>query len=230
MRLRLRRECFATLARTGLAAVVLGGAVSAPMAQSVRMEDDHLQRVAAGYEPGALDRLRAWQALIATYPNAPEVRQQGATNDFFNTIPWLSDEEVWGQSDYWASPVEMLGKNGGDCEDYSIGKFFTLKEMGVQEAKLLITYVRATTLNQAHMVLAFYPQPGAEPLILDNLDPVIRPASQRRDLVPVYSFNGTGLWRGIQQTRGTRAGSAKRLSGWRTMLRRLNSDLAARSG
>jgi predicted transglutaminase-like cysteine proteinase len=228
---RIRSTAPASSTAIAVLCVVAGTAIPVgTTAQSVSMTDAHLGRIAARYDDGALERLRAWQALIVKYPQATEPGKQQVTNDFFNQIPWLSDEELWGKRDYWASPTEMLGRNGGDCEDFSIGKFFTLKELGVAESKLLITYVRARTLNQAHMVLAYYPQPGAEPLILDNLDPKIRPASQRKDLVPVYSFNGTGLWMGIQQTRGNRAGSAKRIAGWRKMLRRFNLDLIDSNG
>ena len=87
------------------------------------------------------------------------------------------------------TPAEMSASNGGDCEDYAISKYFLLKELGVPVERLRITYVKAISINQPHMVLAYYPSPGAEPLILDNLEDGVRPASERKDLVPVYSFN-----------------------------------------
>jgi predicted transglutaminase-like cysteine proteinase len=83
----------------------------------------------------------------------------------------------------------MSASNGGDCEDYVIAKYFLLKELGIPVERLRITYVKAISINQAHMVLAYYPSPGADPLILDNLEDGVRPASERDDLVPVYSFN-----------------------------------------
>jgi len=63
-----------------------------------------------------------------------------------------------------------LASNGADCEDFSIAKYFALKELGVPIQRLRITYVKAVRLNQAHMVLAYYPEPDAVPLILDNLE------------------------------------------------------------
>ena len=200
-------------------------AASSANAQSMLLPDDVLKSVASAYGSGALDRLRQWQSMMVNDKPLPEGEKSVRTNDFFNRVPWVEDSRLWGEKDYWASPFEMLGRNGGDCEDFSIGKYFTMRELGVGDAKLLITYVRALKLRQAHMVLAYYPRPGAEPLILDNLDGRIRPASRRTDLLPVYSFNGRGLWRGIQQTRGARKGSAKRIAKWRQMLRRLHSDL-----
>jgi predicted transglutaminase-like cysteine proteinase len=110
-------------------------------------------------------------------------------NDQLNRIPWKTDQSHWGQADYWATPAESVASNGGDCEDYAIAKYYLLKELGVPLDRLRITYVKAMKLNEAHMVLAYYPRPDADPLILDNLDRRVSPASERPDLVPVYSFN-----------------------------------------
>jgi len=90
-------------------------------------------------------------------------------NSYFNRIPFLPDSTHWSAEDYWATPAETVASDGGDCEDYSIAKYFLLKEFGVPVERLRITYVKAVKLNQAHMVLAYYAAPGSEPLILDNL-------------------------------------------------------------
>ena len=66
-------------------------------------------------------------------------REKRSNQRFLNRLPWVEDAALWGQKDYWVSPFEMLGRNGGDCEDFSIGKYFTLRELGVGDAKLLIT-------------------------------------------------------------------------------------------
>ena len=122
-------------------------------------------------------------------------------NAFFDEhIQYATDDIVFKEKDYWATPLEMLSIGGGDCEDYSIAKYFTLKELGVDEDKLRITYVKAKELNQAHMVLTYFKTKRSVPLVLDNLITEIKPASQRNDLTPVYSFNGTGLW--LAKSRG----------------------------
>jgi predicted transglutaminase-like cysteine proteinase len=134
---------------------------------------------------------------------------------------------VWGEIDHWASPLELLGKGRGDCEDYVIGKYFGLLAVGVPVAKLRLVYVRATIGGPggevaAHMVLAYYAAPAAEPEILDNLIGDIRPASRRPDLDPVFSFNGEGLWQGT----GTQAAGdpASRLSRWREVLAKARAE------
>ncbi len=156
----------------------------------------------------AHQRLENWQRLHALAANAPVDRQLRLVNSFFNRVAFVSDIRHWGEEDYWATPVELLTTNGGDCEDFSIAKYLTLKSMGVPDDQLRIVYVKALELNQAHMVLAWYPEPDADPLILDNLINDIKPASQRTDLEPVYSFNGEGLW--LNRSGGAANESGKR--------------------
>ena len=58
----------------------------------------------------------------------------------------MSDEKLWGQSDYWASRMESIGQNAGDCEDYVIAKFFTLIDLGIPQEKLYFTYVKENVI------------------------------------------------------------------------------------
>src|SRR5690625_6260154 len=96
--------------------------------------------------------------------------------------------ELWGVGDYRARPLETLGVGAADCEDYVIGKYFSLIRLGVSPEKLRLVYVGAQVGGRsiAHMVLGYYPQPDAEPLILDNLSGVILPVSQWTDLQTEY--------------------------------------------
>jgi predicted transglutaminase-like cysteine proteinase len=116
-------------------------------------------------------------------------------NDFFNqNIVYASDMTVWGVEDYWATPMEFVGKGMGDCEDYAIAKYFALLQMGVPMKKLYISYVKSLKYNVAHMVLTYFETPKSMPLVLDNYETKILPADQRMDLIPVYSFNGESLF------------------------------------
>lgn len=170
-------------------------------------------------------RLKTWQNLHNMASNAPVDRQLRLVNSFFNRARFVTDMEHWGEEDYWATPVELLTTNGGDCEDFSIAKYLTLKSMGVPDEQLRIVYVKALELNQAHMVLAWYPEPDADPLILDNLINAIKPASQRPDLEPVYSFNGDGLWLNQSGGDNKRIGEAEKLSHWQDLNSRLMDSL-----
>ena len=84
-------------------------------------------------------------------------------------MQFINDQALWEKKDYWATPIETLSIGGGDCEDYAIAKYFTLKQLGVDESKLRLTYVKAIELNQAHMVLTYFENKRAVPLVLDNL-------------------------------------------------------------
>lgn len=172
----------------------------------------------------AIQRLNIWQRLVRDTQTAKAADSRSdqlaltRANGFFNQVPYVTDLRNWGSEDYWATPVEMLGTYGGDCEDYSIGKFLTLKAIGVPVDRLRITYVRATKIGETHMVLAYYPTPDAEPLILDNLVGEIKPASQRPDLDPVYSFNDEDLW----LPNGTsRKGGSTQVRLWKELLEKL---------
>ena len=155
---------------------------------------DLKNRVAQTYGEQAVHRLLALDDLIRNYQSKPVMLQLQAVNQFFNQLQFLSDSHHWSREDYWATPVELLGSNGGDCEDFAIAKYLTLRQLGIPDHQLRLSYVNALTINQAHMVLAYLPGPGEDPLVLDNLIDEIKAASQRRDLKPVYSFNDQGLW------------------------------------
>ena len=143
------------------------------------------------------------------------------TNDFYNQIPYYSDMEHWGVEDYWATPVELVASLGGDCEDYAIAKYMTLKELGVPVDRLRITYVRAINIGETHMVLAYYPTPDADPWILDNLIPEIKRGSARTDLVPVYSFNDDDLW---LPNGTTRKGGAPTVRLWKDVIEKMDRE------
>ncbi len=174
--------------------------------------------------------LRAWVALINNDRSRTDKARLEKVNAFFNRFVFVSDGIHWGRTDYWATPVEFIASGGGDCEDFAIAKYFTLRSLGVADSRLNITYVKALRQNMAHMVLAYYASRGAEPLILDNLIKQIKPASKRRDLLPIYSFNGSSMWIVRETGRGKRVGSSSgRLSMWRQMLRRMPQELKQRN-
>lgn len=184
-----------------------------------------VQWVRAQYGDQAVGRMQAWQQLMARQQSLSETEKLDQVNRFFNQLRYRSDLSIWGQSDYWATPLEALGRGEADCEDYSIAKYFTLREMGVAEERMRIMYVKALDLDQAHMVLAYYADEDAIPLLLDNLRGEIVPADQRGDLAPVYSFNGEGLWLAKQRGNGERLGSSSRLSLWQEMRARMSMQI-----
>lgn len=157
------------------------------------IEGKLLTRIEAEY--GLFAKNRAL-ALVKMMNEASSMEEQGKlekVNNFFNKTPYGLDKNVWGVSDYWATRFEFIGVDKGDCEDYVIAKYFTLLELGVDSEKLFFTYVKYKPRNIAHMVLSYYETPNSAPLILDNYNRKIFPASKRNDLIPIYSFSGEDL-------------------------------------
>lgn len=203
-----------------MAVLALGEAV-----QHKRLiSDDLMNQVNADFGQEAHERMGEWQALYQESLSLPEMEKLEQVNVFFNQLRFLSDQKHWGLEDYWASPVEMIGTNGGDCEDFVIAKYFTLRSLGVEVEKLRITYVKALRLNQAHMVLTYFPTPDAIPLVLDNLTSHIMSASKRRDLAPVYSFNGSGMWLERMKGRGVKMGDPNKLDLWTNLRLRMKKQ------
>lgn len=173
--------------------------------------------------------INAWQQLQQDCATLPVTQQLDRVNTFFNQrIRYVDDRLTWKQNDYWATPLETLGLGQGDCEDFSFAKYVTLHLIGIPVEKLRLTYVKAKIIttggvkNQAHMVLGYYPTPNSPPLILDNLNQQVLPASQRSDLYPIFSFNTEQLW--ISGKTTPAGDSSSRLSHWRDVLERMKSE------
>jgi predicted transglutaminase-like cysteine proteinase len=182
------------------------------------------------YGPNTVKTVRDWRAMVEEIKPLSDDAKLKRVNKFVNQrVRWVEDLDNWGKKDYWATPLETLARRTGDCEDFSILKFVSLLLGGVEMNKLRITYVKAQMGGPssksfiAHMVLAYYPTPSAEPVILDNMVDLIRPASRRPDLKPVFGFNSDGLWVGGAAAPSTKDPGAK-LSRWRDLLQRMAAD------
>jgi predicted transglutaminase-like cysteine proteinase len=207
--------------------VFAGLVIAAPVITETvfRFDKEFLKKAEEKCGKEAPARFTAWEELIHNDKSPSDREKLSKVNHFYNSrIRFVSDIELWGVQDYWATPIEFLCKNAGDCEDYAIAKFFTLKAMGVAEDKLNIAYVKALQYNIAHMVLTYYSEPGAEPLVLDNLIDSIEPASKRTDLMPVFSFNSAGLWTAKERGKGKLAGGSDRLKPWQGLLQKMSKN------
>jgi len=140
-------------------------------------------------------RYEAYNQKILELQDASTDEKLEKINQFFNTLPYLNDLDVWGVKDYWSSPLEFLGKAKGDCEDYVIAKYNSLKNLGVKVEKMFFTYARAAKFSKNHMVLSYFETPNSVPLVLDSINYKIFPADKRKDLTPLYNYNGTLLYK-----------------------------------
>ena len=158
-------------------------AALALVALSVQAVDpDRILKSAQKYGPTAVANAKALQQAMASVAGKDDAAKIKAVNDFYNQrLAYVEDIDNWGQVDYWASPLESLGKGAGDCEDYAIAKYFALLAAGVPRPNLRLAYMRVLMGGtgdtwRSHMVVAYLPAaaaPGDE-LILDNLLDEIR--------------------------------------------------------
>ncbi|KXI28997.1 transglutaminase-like cysteine peptidase [Paraglaciecola hydrolytica] len=183
-----------------------------------------LKKVQQIYGTQASQNVAKWNDLLLELAGQDIQEQLSKVNDFFNRQKFVDDIVHWNKEDYWATPIEFIASGGGDCEDFSIAKYFSMRALGVPASKLRLMYVKALEYNMAHMVLAYYEQPNVVPLVLDNINKNILPANQRGDLQPVYSFNGEGLWAAKEQGRGKQLQNGGNNSLWKDLTSRMNLE------
>lgn len=134
---------------------------------------------------------RDWLAMLHRLEGASLWRQVGEVNRFVNRMAYKADIDNYGQRDYWATPLEFLARSG-DCEDYAIAKYWSLRRLGVAADALRLVVVRDVVRDLPHAVLAVHVD-GAV-YILDNLSDAVREQSMVRQYVPYYSVNEVARW------------------------------------
>lgn len=191
--------------RAFLILLVCSQLVAAREANRFYVPENAAARYRETYGEQATKRLNGLLALMESLVNATEEQKVAEINRFFNQVTYATDRTVWNRDDYWASRLEFLGKGRGDCEDFAVAKYLTMVQVGVPEEKVFLTYVKAIGYpDAAHLVVTYYAAPGAVPLVLDNYKTTIEPATERPDLIPVYSFTADDLYLQKQQGLGKR--------------------------
>jgi predicted transglutaminase-like cysteine proteinase len=146
----------------------------------------------------------AWQAMIRNQAARPPLGQLDTINRFLNGWRYKEDTANYGRRDYWATPLEFFLRSG-DCEDYAIVKYVTLRQLGFAAEDLRVVVVRDVVRDLAHAVLAVYLD--GQVYILDNLTRAVLPQEEMAQYVPYYSINETTRWAHVTPAR-TLASSA----------------------
>ena len=152
-----------------------------------------LDRFQNGTKPceSATCTAKGWKEFIADLQGQDLTTKLKEVNRAFNTHRYILDINNWGEEDYWATPYQFLKKNG-DCEDYAISKYFTLKALGVPIEDMRVVALQDLNLNLGHAVLVVYV--GEQPMLLDNQIASVVPANSIRHYNPVFSINEDGWW------------------------------------
>ena len=135
--------------------------------------------------------LKDWQKLIDGVRHMSRRDQMMLINNYLNKAKYILDLINYRVEDYWATPLQFFSKDG-DCEDYAIAKFMSLRSLGVANEDMRIVVLKDLNLRLAHAILVVYVD--GEPLVLDNqINQVVR-AKDIRHYQPIYSINETTWW------------------------------------
>lgn len=139
-----------------------------------------------------------WIAFLKTLVGKDKLTQIRAVNHRMNQAKYITDNTNWGKKDYWASPAEFMA-NFGDCEDYAIIKYLSLRKLGFTDDELRVVAVKDLNLKVGHAILIVFwvdPRSGHKrALVLDNQIPKVVDARAIRHYQPVFSINGVHWWR-----------------------------------
>ena len=135
--------------------------------------------------------IRAWQNEISAYQNLPLSAMAERVNSYINETKYIVDSRNWGKSDYWSTPVEFFDR-GGDCEDFAIAKYVSLRALGVPEERMRIAIVHDKIKDIPHAVLVVYTDEGA--LILDNQNKRAENANSVTRYKPIFTINRHAWW------------------------------------
>ncbi len=135
--------------------------------------------------------LRNWRKIINAAAPLDRAGKIRAVNAFFNRWPYKEDREIYGRSEYWATPGEFMARSG-DCEDFAIAKFFALRQLGFGAREMRVVILMDEIRGIGHAVLAIYE--SGEIVILDSLSNMILPHARYKHYRPQYSMNETVRW------------------------------------
>ena len=184
-----------------------------------------LQFAQKEYGEEAKSRIVSLVKLLNKIDKDKEQSQLKDINDFFNSIDFSSDLKVWKKKDYWATRQEFLNTAEGDCEDYVIAKYFSLRQLGISEKKIFLTYVKAIKYKQSHMVLTYFKTKASTPLVLDNIVKTIELSTKRKDLRPLFSFNGEKIYMAKQRGLGREVPKGKiNLKKWTNLILKIKKE------
>lgn len=154
-------------------------------------EEDFYRQCQNSPKTCSSQRIAVWQKFVKTLKNRPAEAQMRAVNNWFNTLPYRQDNWVYGKKDHWASMVEFLDFSG-DCEDYAIAKYLTLKQLGFDAQSLRVAMVYDVYSGTDHSFLVINHE-GRE-FILDNREDTIDPRKFTRRYKPHFAFNEKTIW------------------------------------
>ncbi|MDD9899674.1 MAG: transglutaminase-like cysteine peptidase [Alphaproteobacteria bacterium] len=136
-------------------------------------------------------RIMMWKSHLQSLRGSGARAQIEGVNDYINKVRYIEDRNNWKKSDYWATPVEFFSR-GGDCEDFAIAKYASLRALGYSAEQMRVMIVQDKWKNQPHAVLVVYTDEGT--FILDNQNKKVVYSDDVVRYQPIFSINSTHWW------------------------------------
>jgi predicted transglutaminase-like cysteine proteinase len=173
-------------------------------------------------ESAIIIRIRNYEKLEKKIKDFSTIRKLGHINSFYNQILPEQDKQKYGISDYWSTRKEFLIEGRGDCEDYTIAKYFSLLENGFSKDSLFLAVVKVTGYTTSHMVLFYFKSKDAIPYVLDNLSFKVLPLNKRPSLhvKVIFNENGSFLMNGYKIGKKVKINWGKK-DKWKDLLKRV---------
>ena len=142
--------------------------------------------------PNGNKKMQELQGQLSRFQNMPLKQKIAGVNSLINSRPYVEDQRNYNKSDYWATPVQFMTR-GGDCEDFAIAKYASLRALGVPANQMRLAIVLDKRLGIHHAILIVYDQ-NQEAYVLDNQDRAVRDLASVSRYKPVYSINQNSWW------------------------------------
>ena len=133
-----------------------------------------------------------WQKFLDKIKDKDRKTQVVEVNRLMNKAKYITDKTNWGKKDYWASPGQFMARFG-DCEDYAITKYLSLRRLGFKNSELRVVAVKDLNLKVGHAILVVFLD--GETWLLDNQIKKIIKTKKVKHYQPVFSINTTHWWR-----------------------------------
>jgi predicted transglutaminase-like cysteine proteinase len=143
-------------------------------------------------QPTKSQNVKEWLVFLDGLQGQSDDRKISAVNAYLNKIKFVADAKNYGRTDHWATPTEFLNR-GGDCEDYAITKYISLRVLGIPKEKMRLAIVEDHVMRIPHAVLVVYNNLQAK--ILDNQNPAIMNSAEIQRYTPIYSISQMAWWR-----------------------------------
>jgi len=135
--------------------------------------------------------VQEWRAMVNQARSQDPMRRIQTVNQWLNGIRYVEDIANYGMVDFWATPLEFLARDG-DCEDFAISKYVSLRELGVIADDLRILVLNDLNLRIPHAILIVYL--NGRSFVLDNQIQQVVPTDVIRHYQPIFSINEEAWW------------------------------------